>query len=407
MLDEYEDDVLVDNDQPPYYNGYQREAYNELLDDIDNIAQFENNGNVDDENLDVFPLRANEIDNNGANNVNNGNGFSAQFSSQILDDDGSFPLVSFVNSLSCWHLPTLDHSSWFCIGIYIVLMVVIPFIKDGSTSIVFTLNIPIFLLYCAWYRWFADTSINEGIKFLSTGFYIVGAITFILGIGIYYFMGLPTAIYSYYTLYYSEYYESYTTILECFVIALLAIGSLQEWLKYYLLTRGSNIDEITENNNDDIQGRYKCINQIIGACVGIGLGLQLCNNTISIILFDMLWQSRIELFFLRCVWSLPLSISTSYLLGCGVSDREILNYQTSTFAILFLPILYTTIAYFQLIVLISLHTSIFLRSATLIISTIMNLIVASAAIIEVWQRFYIVKSKTKLRINQMAFMQFM
>lgn len=235
----------------------------------------------------------------------------------------------------------------------------------------------------------------------------MGAITFILGIGIYYFMGLPTAIYSYYTLYYSEYYESYTTIIECFVISFLAIGILQEWLKYYLLTRGGNIDEITESNDDDISGRYKCINQIIGACIGIGIGLQLCNNTISIILFDMIWQSRIELFFLRCLWSIPLSICTSYLLGCGVSDREILNYSTSTFAILFLPILYTTIAYFQLIVLISLHTSIFLRFATLLISTIMNLIVASAAIIEVWQRYYIIKSKTKLRINQMAIMQFM
>lgn len=239
--------------------------------------------------------------------------------------------------------------------------------------------------------------VNEGIKFLSTGFYIMGAITFILGIGIYYFMGLPTAIYAYYTLYYSEYYESYTTIIECFVIAFLAIGILQEWLKYYLLTRGSNIEDISGSNDED---RFKCINQIIGACIGIGIGLQLCNNTISIILFDMIWQSRLELFFLRTVWAIPLSICTSYLLGCGVSDREILNYTTSTFAILFLPILYTTIAYFQLIVLISLHTSIFLRFATLLIAAIMNLIVASAAIIEVWQRHHIIKSKTELRLSQ-------
>merc|ERR1712228_28020 len=218
------------------------------------------------------------------------------------------------------------------------------------------------------------TSINEGIKFLSTGFYIVGAITFILGIGIYYFMGLPTSIYSYYTIYYSQYYESYTSIIECFVIALLAIGILQEWLKYYLLTRGSNIDEITSHNSED---RYLCINQIIGACIGIGLGLQLCNNTISIILFDMIWYSRLELYLLRTIWSLPISICTSYLIGCGVSDRDILNYPTSTFAILFLPVLYTTLAYF-------------------------HLIVASAAIIEVWQRHNIITSKTKLRINQMA-----
>ena len=212
-------------------------------------------------------------------------------------------------------------------------------------------------------------------------------------------MGLPTSIYSYYTIYYSEYYASYTTIIECFVIAFLAIGILQEWLKYYLLTRGSNIDEITANNNDD---RYKCINQIIGACIGIGLGLQLCNNTISIIIFDMIWYSRIELYLLRSAWSLPISVCTSYLIGCGVSDRDILNYPTSTFAILFLPILYTTLAYFQLIVLISLHTSVFLRFATILISCIMNLIVASAAIIEVWQRHNIITSKTKLRINQMG-----
>merc|ERR1711972_60711 len=87
--------------------------------------------------------------------------------------------------------------------------------------------------------------------------------------------------------------------------------------------------------------------------------------------------------------------------GCGVSDREILNYTTSTFAILFLPILYTTMAYFQLIVLISLHTSIFLRFATLLISTGMNLVVCSAALIEVWQRHHILQSKTKLQRSQL------
>jgi len=380
QMDIDQEDVLIPSQSQNYaprYDSYQQEAYNELIEDINNVGSFRNDDDFVDDNI--------------------GPSVNAQFSSQILDDDGTFPLVSFVNSLSCWHLPTLDHSSWFCIGIYIILMVVIPFIKDGSTSIIFALNIPIFILYCAWYRWFAETSVNEGIKFLSTGFYIMGAITFILGIGIYYFMGLPTAIYAYYTLYYSEYYESYTTIIECFVIAFLAIGILQEWLKYYLLTRGSNIDDISDSNDED---RYKCINQIIGACIGIGVGLQLCNNTISIILFDMIWQSRLELFFLRTIWAIPLSICTSYLLGCGVSDREILNYTTSTFAILFLPILYTTIAYFQLIVLISLHTSIFLRFATLLIAAIMNLIVASAAIIEVWQRHHIIKSKTELRISQ-------
>jgi len=368
--------------EPQYNNAYQREAYNELLDDINNPIQ-----PFDDEPLQPIP----------------GSSVNAQFSSQILDDDGTFPLVGFVNRLSCWHLPTLDHSSWFCIGIYIILMVVIPFIKDGSTSIIFALNIPLFIGYCAWYRWFADTSVNEGIKFLSTGFYIMGAITFILGIGIYYFMGLPTGIYSYYTLYYSEYYETYTTIIECFVIAFLAIGVLQEWLKYYLLTRGSNIDEIRA---DEFGGdRARCMNQIIGACIGIGVGLQLCNNTISIILFDMIWESRVELFLLRTVWSVPLSICTSYLLGCGVSDREILGYVNSTFAILFLPILYTTMAYFQLIVLISLHTSIFLRFATLLISSGMNLVVTSAAAIEVWQRHHILKSKTKLHHNRLDLME--
>jgi len=368
--------------EPQYNNAYQREAYNELLDDINNPIQ-----SFDDEPIPGV-----------------GSSVNAQFSSQILDDDGTFPLVGFVNRLSCWHLPTLDHSSWFCIGIYIILMVVIPFIKDGSTSIIFALNIPLFIGYCAWYRWFADTSVNEGIKFLSTGFYIMGAITFILGIGIYYFMGLPTSIYSYYTLYYSEYYETYTTIIECFVIAFLAIGVLQEWLKYYLLTRGSNIDEIVADENVDVRERGRCMNQVIGACIGIGVGLQLCNNTISIILFDMIWESRVELFVLRTVWSVPLSVCTSYLLGCGVSDREILGYaNTSTFAILFLPILYTTIAYFQLIVLISLHTSIFLRFATLLISTVMNLVVTSAAAIEVWQRHHILKNKCKLQRSQSQF----
>eukprot|EP01084_Bolivina_argentea_P230356 388586_1 len=390
MLDtiyENEDEIVSNQQQiAPQYDTYQQSAYNELLDDIGNIG----NNNVNNDNIINRDASNDEI---GSDNNN------IQFSNQMLDD-GTFPLVSFVNSLSCWHLPLLDHSSWFCIGIYIILMVVIPFVKDGSTSIIFALNIPIFIIYCAWYQWYADTTINEAIKFLSTGFYIMGSITFVLAIGIYYFMGLPTSIYSYYTLYYSEYYESYTTIIECFVIAFLAIGVLQEWVKYYLLTRGSNIDEITENNNND---RYKCINQIIGACVGIGIGLQLSNNTISIILFDMIWQSRIELFFLRIIWSLPISISTSYLVACGISDREILNYETSTFAILFLPVLYTTIAYFQFIVLISLYTSVFIRFATVLISTIMNVVVASSAILQVWQRYNIIKSKTKLRINQMSF----
>ena len=172
MLASYEDDIII-NDQPHSYNnnndnnnGYQQEAYNELLDDIENIGQNGNNINNEQLNdLDAFPLNANDINNNNNNNNDNnggsgGGGMATQFSSQILDDDGSFPLVSFVNSLSCWHLPTLDHSSWFCIGIYIILMVVIPFIKDGSTSIIFALNIPIFLIYCAWYRWFADTSVK-------------------------------------------------------------------------------------------------------------------------------------------------------------------------------------------------------------------------------------------------------
>ena len=159
LLDNYDDDILIDSQQS-YYNAYPQNAYNELLDDIENAGQFANNNNNNDmndmnDNLDEFPLRAEE-----ANNGGDSGGISAQFSSQILDDDGTFPLVSFVNSLSCWHLPTLDHSSWFCIGIYIILMVVIPFIKDGSTSIIFALNIPIFILYCAWYRWFADTSVK-------------------------------------------------------------------------------------------------------------------------------------------------------------------------------------------------------------------------------------------------------
>lgn len=137
-------DVLIPSqsqDYAPRYEAYQHEAYNELLEDINDLGQFPNDNDF------------------GAGNV--GISANAQFSSQILDDDGTFPLVSFVNSLSCWHLPTLDHSSWFCIGIYIILMVVIPFIKDGSTSIIFALNIPIFIAYCAWYRWFAETSVSD------------------------------------------------------------------------------------------------------------------------------------------------------------------------------------------------------------------------------------------------------
>ncbi len=102
-------------------------------------------------------------------------------------------------------------------------------------------------------------------------------------------------------------------------------------VKYYLLTRGSNIDEIKENN---FNNRFKCINQVIGACVDIGNGLQASDKTISIIRFNVQWLSRKELFFLRLIWALPISMSNSCSVARGVSDREILNYPTSTFVLI-------------------------------------------------------------------------
>jgi len=78
---------------------------------------------------------------------------------------------------------------------------------------------------------------------------------------------------------------------------------------------------------------------------------------------------------------------------------KILRYDMNTFAILFLPGLYTTLAYFDLTILIALHTSIFVRTSALLASMVMNLIVASAAGIEVWQRYNVLTAKRLIRSN--------
>ncbi len=86
-------------------------------------------------------------------------------------------------------------------------------------------------------------------------------------------------------------------------------------------------------NREEVNG----VKYLIGASIGIGIGTVLCVNTVSIVLFDMLWISRLEAWFIRCVWAIPLTICTSYLIGSGVGDREILGFHSNAFAILFLP----------------------------------------------------------------------
>ena len=105
-------------------------------------------------------------------------------------------------------------------------------------------------------------------------------------------------------------------------------------------------------HSNDVNSKQK----VIGGAIGMSIGVVCCVNTLSIILFDMQWESRIELYCIRAAWAIPLAVCSAYLIGAGITDREILQYNTTTYGILSLPILYNTIAYFQLISLVALHT---------------------------------------------------
>ncbi|ETO08340.1 hypothetical protein RFI_29049, partial [Reticulomyxa filosa] len=143
-------------------------------------------------------------------------------------------------------------------------------------------------------------------------------------------------------------------------------------------------------------------NQIIGGSIGIGLGSVLSTLTISLLLFDMSWLSRVELWCLTVCWQVPLTICTSYIVGAGVADRELLQIDTSIFAVLCMPVFYTTLAYFQDYLVIALHPSIFIRFLAMLAAMVMNLIVVSAAGLDVWQRSSMLKRKQRLRARQVT-----
>lgn len=95
----------------------------------------------------------------------NGNQNNAQLDNDInpgllADDENIFPFISFINNLSFWEFPVFDHTSWFCIGLYLVLMIIVPIVKDGSTSIIFALNIPVMFVYILWCSWYARTTVK-------------------------------------------------------------------------------------------------------------------------------------------------------------------------------------------------------------------------------------------------------
>ena len=128
---------------------------------------------------------------------------------------------------------------------------------------------------------------------------------------------------------------------------MIGIAGIEETLKYHLLTRGSNIEhvgnsflcmclffcfvfawflhskqETTEatlcfflkkQKKQMIFFNGNAVNQITGACIGMGIGLVCCVNTISTIIIDMQWESRLEAYAIHALWAIPLSVCTSYL----------------------------------------------------------------------------------------------
>ena len=138
-------------------------------------------------------------------------------------------------------------------------------------------------------------------------------------------------------------------------------------------------------------------NYLIDNSIGIGIGCLTCITSISIILFDMNTLSKIELYFIKICWSLPLTIFCSYIIGCGIADRDILRFNTNTFAILFLPILYSTFAYFSFLILIALYTSIHIRMYALLASLIINCAIVIAVGLDVWQRYNVINQKQRIR----------
>ena len=141
-------------------------------------------------------------------------------------------------------------------------------------------------------------------------------------------------------------------------------------------------------------------NQYIGGTIGIGLGAVCAMTTTSIVLFDMSWQSRLYLWILRSIWAVPLSVTTSYMIGAGVADRELLGFDSSTFAILCMPIGYAGMAHFCTYLVIAFHPSVFTRLNALIATAAINLIIASGASLDVWQRHSMLRAKKELRDKQ-------
>ena len=114
------------------------------------------------ENNDYNPL----FNNNGDNllDINNNDDIDTDFNNLTNEDDldndnDTGMTLPWLNSMTVWTMPRLDHASWFCIGIYLLLMILVPFLRDGSTSIVFGLNCIIFLIFVYWYAWYSSTTV--------------------------------------------------------------------------------------------------------------------------------------------------------------------------------------------------------------------------------------------------------
>ncbi|ETO10057.1 hypothetical protein RFI_27317, partial [Reticulomyxa filosa] len=237
---------------------------------------------------------------------------------------------------------------------------------------------------------------NEAVKCLASGFYLGGLTTFMVAVVAYFYMGVPTAAYVYQPHFSTPYQPTYQVVLECLVVAFLFTGLLQEGLKYWLVLKTGNNNIVNNIKNKScivilctkMDNTYThtytyihvhkqlafddrvATNQVVGASIGIGIGTVLGMLTLSLMIFDMSWLSRVELWCLSVCWQLPLTIFTSYIVGTGVADREVLELNTSVFAVLCMPVFYTTLAYFQEFLIIALHPSIFVKCLILFLCVI-------------------------------------
>ena len=165
-----ESNSLIGNNPNSYHSllsGGPLPAINENQNNIPIDTGLNNDNDINDNNYNNNNFNNDNLLNNDINNIDNLNlnindEINTDFNNLVDEDNNNNNGIggSWLNNFSSWSMPHLDHASWFCIGIYLVLMIVVPFLRDGSTSIVLGLNCLIFLIYVYWYAWYSTTSVK-------------------------------------------------------------------------------------------------------------------------------------------------------------------------------------------------------------------------------------------------------